>query len=68
MPEIGVKKFFELKKFRFFTQTYWWKYVCAVAAAFYCVFMCFTNLIGFGMGVETFTFFLSKIFESMAGV
>ena len=29
--------------------------------------MCFTNLVGFGMGIKTFTFFLQKVFESLAG-
>jgi hypothetical protein len=30
--------------------------------------MAFTNLIGFGMGIETFALFFSKIFGSLAGL
>lgn len=58
MPEIWVRRFFERQEFKSFTSTYWWKYLCSFIASIYIIFMCYTNLIGFGMGSLTLHVFL----------
>ena len=67
-PEIFVKNYVKKPKFNKYTQTHYWKYICAVAGGFYNMWLQFTNTIGFGMGYQTFLFFISKAFSSLEGV
>ncbi|KAL4468853.1 hypothetical protein ABPG72_008780 [Tetrahymena utriculariae] len=68
IPEIGVKKYLEKQQFKKYTTSSWWKYLCAICASFYIIFMCYTNLIGFGMGWDTINMFLNKSFSTITGL
>lgn len=68
VPEIFVKNYVQKPKFNKYTQTIYWKYVCALASGVYNIWLQFTNLVGFGTGYQTLIFFLKIAFSSTEGV
>jgi len=50
MPEMLLKWYFNLPKYRYLWNKVWWKYACALAGGVDILLMISANLVGFGIG------------------
>jgi len=67
VPEIVAKKHFQNQKYKWLWKKRWWIFVCGAVGAFWIVFLCITNLIGFGPGYQILKFFAEKFFTTFEG-